>query len=64
MSTPFSMQRVANEWRKSWWVICFAPVSFAAGLMDFWHSKTRMIGFSGHSSGQAARSFSSRPHKI
>jgi hypothetical protein len=33
MSTPYSMQRVANSCCKSWWVIRFTPVSFE--LPDF-----------------------------
>ncbi len=62
--TPDSMQRVANRWRKSWWVIRFAPVNFAALSMDFWHSKTRMMGLSGASSGRVVRSASSRRRKF
>lgn len=64
MSTPDSMQRVANRWRKSWWVMRFTLASFAARSMDFWHSKTCITGFSGNSPGRPARIFSSNCRRL
>src|SRR5438876_12354268 len=40
MCTPDSMQRVANNGRKSWWVVRLTAASFAGRSIDFWHSKT------------------------
>src|ERR1700683_4799037 len=47
MSTPDSMQRVANRWRRSWCVMRFTPASLAAQSIDFLALENLHYGFFG-----------------
>src|SRR6266480_1742541 len=55
MSTPDSIQRVANKCRKSWCVIRSAPTFLHARSNAFWHSPTRKTFAAGDSFGRPLR---------